>query len=256
MKIRLRTACFLLAALLLCVLFTGCTALDEARAAHGKWDENDNIVLNGETYLLLPKCEYLSPVYSSQIIYVTENDVPVLLKEFLGSYMFLSDDGIFLESDDALCYCRSDHYDEVVQHIRNGFTPTGYYYSYFDFDEETYAYSEKYYRLTATQVSALNAVLDTVAPVSQPPVVNLEYDYIAEMMAYDRELYFCQYACDVLSNDGRYYVVEYTETNTLLYEVPLEHYGAFHALMEKPRTGYEEGLSYRQDSEWDAEQSL
>jgi hypothetical protein len=253
MKTYLRALCLSCIALLLCLPLTGCDSLDEARTTHGIWDENGNILLNEETYLLLPECDYLQPQFSDYTgVYVTESDVPVLLKGAMGEFLFHSDDKIFLSPQySSTYYCRADHYEKVTQQIRNGFTPTGYCYSYSVFDEETFEYSTSVYHLTDAQVHALSAVLATVEPVYQPAVVTLDFDYMAEIMACGDDLYFRQYACDVLCINGYYYVAQYTQTDTLLYEVPLEHHTAFHALMETQRTIYEEELSY-----WDEEESL
>ncbi len=234
----------------LCVGLSGCGALDEARARHAKWSETGS-VLHGETeYFLIEHSEYLYPSidYLGSPLRVTEPDVPVLLSFFLQELLYCSADGIFLESfDTGSLYCRADYYDEVSQKLQNGFETVGYCYDYYVYDEESYDYEERTYRLTDEEAAALDAVLATGTATVIPAVANIVYDYGVELMSCDESLLFRYYLLDVCSIEGAYYLIGYDGQQDWSIAVPTRYTAVFDSMLKAPREQYEEEQSWYED---------
>ncbi len=114
-----RYIALILVALLVCMSFAGCT-LENQRNAHLKYDSDGNIQLNGQTYIALHEnTNMLDPEMDYETeYYVTEADVPLLLKDMLGVSSYASKDGKILEVGPDY-YCRSDVYAEVAELLRN-----------------------------------------------------------------------------------------------------------------------------------------
>ncbi len=117
------TAAVLIAAALLS-LSSCASTLDEMRDMHALINEDGTkITLNGEEYILLD-AEYLPIYYEGwdNVIYVTDEDVPLLLSSFIGSGANqLNDIFILSLTPDyyTAYYCRSDKYAEISDIIDN-----------------------------------------------------------------------------------------------------------------------------------------
>lgn len=84
MKKTIKIIALCLSILALTALFTGCDALDEAKNNHALLsDDKKTISFRGETYKLLPEegSFYAESNYPYQNVHVTDEDVPVLLKD-------------------------------------------------------------------------------------------------------------------------------------------------------------------------------
>ncbi len=120
MKTALRKI-FVLVALCLAVCLCGCDMLDQARMNHGIFLDG-NVVLNGNTYLAMD----VDLSWNFQVnhnfernIYLTQPEVPVLLREQEGEPYSISREGTLLVKDatswddTSTFYCREDAADEV-----------------------------------------------------------------------------------------------------------------------------------------------
>ena len=240
----------LLLVFVLLLSFTGCKALDDARAAQAFFEKDGSVLWNGVRYLPLPEAESIYPAFdytANNVLHVTEPDVPVLLSAFMGSLFNYSTDKAFLKQSEWSLYCRADLFDAVQYRILNGFEYEKYGYWYYCLDkEETYEYTEKSCFLSDDQIDAVYEVIATVTPLSQPSVVSLDYDYAATLMACSDDLLFRDVFCDILYYNGTYYVVQSTENNYLIYEVPFSAVSVFEEIL---REQVEADRSY--EAEWD-----
>lgn len=217
----------------LCCSFLGCVDLDELRKMRASVTAEGNIRLDdGTEYKQLPVCEELTPsFYDSEIIYVVEEDVPLLLMDALGDYFWKSDDGKFLESYDEEngYYCRTDVYDSMLRRIQAGFTPETYGYQYYDQE----GYTPKFYILTKAQADAVSRVYNTQTPELLPEAAYLNYTYKADLYLCTQDGLFMRDTIDVCEYNEKYYVVSYTPESVALYRVPDDLYNVFSKILEK-----------------------
>ena len=116
------------------VFLGGCSYIDEMRADHAILsDDKTTITFRGDTYKLLPKTDkelyiaynFENIYFYDAPVYVTESDVPVLLKEFFhlsGSYDQNNDafclydlDIDVINLDNNKYYCNERDYDRYVE---------------------------------------------------------------------------------------------------------------------------------------------
>lgn len=219
-----------------CMSLSGCQELDEARRNHALYNENGSITLNGMEYKALPQCTDLQPdIDFGRTIYVTEEDVPVLLSSSMGDYYDISTDEMFLLSGvsglkngvDGLysenVYCREDKYGEVRSKIEGGNYFTGYCYEYYDYSAEDN--SVRYYKLTSDEIAAVETVLMTGVPELVSMAVGVDYDYMIELEACSEDMLFRRWSFDLYVKNGVCFLAEYSDTDIALYPVPdeLEH---------------------------------
>ena len=226
----------LLVILGLCVSFGGCKALDELRDSRGTITADGAIQLrDGTKYLRLPECQELAPDFGAgQMVYIVEEELPLLLTEFAEQYTPKSNDGQFLESltgETAVYYCRSDIYDSILARINKGFVGEEYGYYYYDYELEDYAI----YTLTPEQTKAVEQVCATQEGHILPEAATLNYDTIANLYLCSQDQLFKRYVADICMTDGKYYVV--TDDNTV-YDVPQDLSGVFEDIMEKQMEDY------------------
>ena len=232
MKKALRILCLITVTVIVCLSLSGCTLIDEMRDAHAFWSKDNTIKYGEYEYKLLPASETLKPVFNAyNSVYVTDEEVPVLLSSSFGQNYYVSDDGIFLFTDmedGYICYCRNDRYDEILQKITNGFEPESYCYSYYDYENT----EDTYYVFSETEVEAVNNVVKSVIPTVMPEAATLDYDYIVSIEACSKDLFFRTYIADICITDNKYYVVVTEDENTLLYQVSGELQETFEKIMK------------------------
>lgn len=234
MKHSVRLLLIMLTLIIAATSLCGCDLLDEARQAHGILTKDGSILLNNATYYLLPTDANFYPPEMDVMIAITEPDVPVLLKDVLGTPAYMSQDEKFLyrtQCEDAY-YCRSDVYEGLIDRMNTEFVPDGYYYEYYTFveDEENfYGYKTNYYRLTDQQAGLINQVLQQVEPYELPSESSDDAEPYIMLMAATKDLYFREYFVDLIYWSNAYYLVEWEENASLskYYLVPAEHEAAF-----------------------------
>ncbi|MBR7133059.1 MAG: hypothetical protein IKD04_05950 [Clostridia bacterium] len=238
MKKILRVLICTVTVLCLVLSLSGCQMLDTMKATHAVWNENGNIVLGNTEYLALPPCDELQPEYSFERndIYVTDSDVPVLLSQFLGQDFSHSDDGVFLSNyydyTESVTYCRKDRYDEIINHIQNGieYDKLCYYYSYYD--DERGDWEDKYYILSENEASAVKTVYTTVSPTQLPAGAELTaIEYSAHLMFCLDDLPFKKDFCELAVVSDTYYLIEYPDEGSVVYQVPKELNSTFKSIM-------------------------
>lgn len=237
----------------LCLGFGGCKALDEARANHAKWSETGSILLGDTEYMLIEHSENLYPTidYLNSSVHVTESDVPVLLSFILGEFLYSSKDGMFLESaDTGALYCRADRYGEIADKAQNGFEAVGYCFDYYT-DDEGENYEEHTYRLSAEEISVLNAIMALGTAVEIPAVADVTYDYNVIVMQCDDSQLFRTYLADVCCVADTYYVLQQEGEKMTSIQVPDRYAPVFDKMLEGPRTQYENELEWYGDYEYE-----
>lgn len=224
MKRWVRILASALTVLALCGSLCGCVALDEARAGHAFWTEEGHIRLGESVYKKLPSYWALAPLMREDTtpVYVTEPDVPVLLREQYGSYLRCSKDGVFLQGffAEQVYFCREDRYAEVLSQIEAGFLPDSYGYSFFDYDPETGTSEEVFYQLTAAERAAVDNVLNTVTPQTFSINDSRTYDYAIRLEECAGEGLFRRYLIDVEVQGETYHLVKEQNEELLVYTVP------------------------------------
>lgn len=244
----MKRICAVLLVVLQLFLLCGCSALEEMRDNQAFYDAG-KIVRNGVTYQLLPSCEDLSPTVDyTRLIYVTAPDVPVLLSTiYANEVLRVSEDGDFLVniSDDSI-YCRQDLHQQLSQRIRDGFTPAVFCYSYEVYEEDTWDYTEERYTLTDEQVDVLELITSTVEPQTMGDGWSLDYDWSVTLEGCSEDMLFRRSEMDIAYTGRSYYLVLYTDTETLAFAVPDGCNDQLDKITEAHRTAWE---SFWEDEE-------
>lgn len=214
-----------LVSLLLIVLFVlslcGCT-MDSIKESRATWiDKSKTIDWQGEEYVLLaPSYEDIQPILDYEsLVYVTDEEVPLLLQTILGENMHVSLDGKFLVGWEWV-YCRKDCYSEMLQCLEAGADMDGYCYEYWDENN-----SNAYYQLSDSEVQKLNDILVQMTPDSK--VADEFYDaeevvWLLDVEMCSDDMLFRSIFFEVWENEGEYYFVSFDETSDeqIIYKVP------------------------------------
>ncbi len=234
----------LIAALLLCVLVlscAGCANLDEMKASHAIWQDEaqTTLELNGATYKRLPFNNYFEIwEYDDAVVFVTAEDVPVLLSEQFGTRMDISKDHIILESlwyenDRPIYYCRADQYDEVAKQMVEGVTLDRMIYDFWSFETG----ENTTYTLTAEQMNAVEAVLKT-----QPTPLGVngyEEDYSVYLYRSSQNHLFRESIGALIALNGEYRIIASNENEDRCYSVPAELKPQFDQIFKKYMDEYQ-----------------
>lgn len=231
MKKSARIIALVLSLVTLCLSLSSCDFIDKMRENQGFWNEDGSIKWNGETYKLLPKCEYFAPEVegSDNVIYVTESDVPVLLTNFYGEDFLLSKNGIFLMNEDPLyvstdIYCRSDKYDETVAYLKTPGILSEYCYIYYAYNDDN-VYEERRYQLTESEKAAVTSVLKA-NPTKGTDENPEDYEYIIDLWLCSKDMLFMRdLNCSILIQKGGSYLLSVEKQDgdalsTYYYSVP------------------------------------
>ena len=223
----------LLVVLVMCFSFCGCGALDELRQSQASITPEGTIrLVDGTEYKMLPECEELTPRFdNADMVYVAEEELPLLLTIFSDVAFYKSDDGIFLESQDEetyAYYCRTDVYDTMLERINSGFIAETYGYWYYDYEQE----NDVFYTLTPTQADVLLKVCKTQASEQLPVGASFDYEYMADIVMCTKDRLFVRDMVSVCVVNGNYYAVEYNFDNTVFYRVPNQQAAVFAEILQ------------------------
>jgi len=211
--------------LTLLLSFSGCSGLEDMRQAQAFYQEDGDIIYKGSQYRLLPDSAYLSPPMSYDMenyVYVTEQDVPVLLSETLAlETLVMSSDGNFLVSESGYsCYCWVGMYDSMCQRIQQGFDIEVICYSYGGYNGQTGEYTNEYYVLTEEQMATVEQVLSTVEPTIMASGWYLDYEWNVELEERSADMLFKRSSLSLSVCEGVYYLSRSTDAGELVYTVP------------------------------------
>ncbi len=242
--------------LVLCLSMAGCaysanfdtnTPLKEQRAKHAVWKElekRDTIIYNDTEYRLLKHTDNMTLGYlPTRQLVLTAPNVPVLLREFFGDRVQVSEDGRFILDDYSYgysYYCRADLYEELQARLDKEFVPEQYGYPYYG---ETSV--DHFFTIDTADMNVIFDLLKTVEPLkiddfpkeesfASPSDLELYgergfedetviYGTSADLLQQKREMY-------VFSKAGAYYL---TVDTVNIYPVPAEHTKMLDALCAK-----------------------
>ena len=234
----------MIAAVLLCAVAlscVGCVNLDELKAHHAIWKDEaqTTLELNGETYKKMPVNNYFEIwEYDSANVFITTEDVPVLLAEQFGTRMNLSKDHTILESywqenDQPIYYCRADQYDEVVKQMVEGVSFDLMIYDFWSFE----TFENTTYTLTTEQKNAVETVLKT-----QPTSLGINgynEDYSIVLYRSSQNYLFREMIGTLSVLNGEYRIIVSNDAEDLCYPVPAELKGQFDQIIQKYMVEYE-----------------
>lgn len=226
-----RYIALILVTLLVCMSFAGCT-LQNQRKAHLKFDGDGNIQLNGQTYMVLHEnTNMLDPMMDYETeYYVTEADVPLLLREMMGSRAYISQDGKLLEVGPDY-YCRSDVYAEVAELLKN---PGKLEYLCYD---PMYSAGESVV-VSLEDSRWVMELLDTLEPVEDESQLDSTV-YYTQVYACNQDMLLRTYAFEIYRSGMSYYVYkpltdlegeDFYAYHYVYYHIPAEDAPRFHAI--------------------------
>ncbi len=282
MKKIFKISALILAVVVMCLSFSGCSELDDMREAHATWTEKgntDSITYHDEVYRKIDCSENLYPAFSNSNwdpIYITEPDVPVLLSQELCVELQLSKDenfiygylydqyeteynpvyttvGFLYESmgyrsgeGTNVIYCKESLYDEVSKKVEKGVNFTTYGYEYWYFDEKTL--EDKYYKCTLTAEEA--KIIDEVLSEKPEEIDSMSYDnntFITTVELISEDGYFATYGYELFKdNTGNYSLSKYSDALQLdyVYEVPSELNDEFAEIFKGVEAAYQSSMQY------------
>ncbi|MEE1314167.1 MAG: hypothetical protein UHS49_00160 [Faecalimonas sp.] len=209
----------------MCVGLSGCRQIDNMRKKQAIVTSGEMIVIDGKEYLKLPECEFLTPEFSyfadsygdsDSTIYMTDEEVPVLLSSIIGERGDISLDGIFIDGYDGTYYCREDKYEEMLDIIEKGYQPDALTCSYFDSEQQkfvNYVFSEE----------EMKQIVDILAgPAEQ--LVDEEVWAATDVQSCMTGYPFSEHAFDILQIEEGYFFELYNADIEayLHYKVPAE----------------------------------
>lgn len=215
MKKHLKYIAFALLIVTVCISLCSCKQLDAARSEHAWYSPTDDgfIYFRENTYKPLPECDDFSPVCEFNG-YVTEHDVPVLVKEMYGDYFSYSEDLKFLNTY-GTTYCVEDIYDEYCEKIKS-YKLDNYCIEKMNYDEETHKMSYETVILSEKAKNALNDILNNSEPIDE----NISEYYSTSILLCDKIGEFQKYiARFVSSGNGLYITTEGKDYQSVTYKV-------------------------------------
>lgn len=233
MKKATRLIALLAALALMCLSVTGCNALDDMRARHGVFTENGTIKIGNAEYIRLPENEYFTPTNGDEDnVYITTDDVPVLLSVLLGEGYHISGDRLFVWTflyGESNYYCRADKHAEIAAQLEGEFNPTDYCYTYSFFNPKTEVYESRDYQLTEEQKNAVKHILATVEGKVRDENAHYYYDHCVSLEACTSNMLLRDWRYDIEVYNGTYYLV--TKNNGLAYTVPEAYNEVFGSIL-------------------------
>lgn len=220
----LRAGALVLMACLMLACFSGCSSMDEYKARHAIWgDEDQNSILwQGEEYVYLYQESYSETSYSpvddwSKAVFVTEPDVPTLLASNFGFYVGVSVNETYLVCN-SLVFCKADRYETLKAAIDAGLQTDQYGYTYYDSETD----EQKVRIFTEEESEQLGNIIEEVT--SNPMEVYPENCwYVCEIQHCYADTELMRYAgVDLMQSENGYYleyVVEVEPTEEELKEM-------------------------------------
>lgn len=212
----------LLILLQLCCL-CGCRALDEMRKNQVFYDQSGQIRWNGSVYKALPYCEYLVVDTGYDTVYVTADNVPVLLSSIFSlQELYVSTDSQFLVNygEEETYYCKEADYEALCARLEAPFEPDILCYSYEELNEDTFEYEYIYYTLTEEQAAAVRQITQTAEPKTMEEGFLLDYDWSLFLESCSADMLLRRIDMEIAVSGEKYYLVAHEEEQTLVYTVP------------------------------------
>ncbi|MBR2151977.1 MAG: hypothetical protein IJ944_01655 [Clostridia bacterium] len=132
MKKYIKIIALVLCVFTLCTVLCSCDDLDEMQEAHGFWQEDGSILYKGNVYYKSQSQIDINfdVMGSKKLIVVTNEDVPVLLSEYLGTKFYITKDNDILYNggwpyESGERYIIAEKYDQVISEYKSK-TNNGY----------------------------------------------------------------------------------------------------------------------------------
>ena len=197
----------------LCLPLCGCQRLEEMRAAHAVWQEDGSIKWDGNVYRKLVDSPEISIICDPITIWLTEEDVPVLLSETIGYYCRISRNRVILivpGIEGEVLYCREDMCDFMTEHLKNPELTT-YYYKYWDHESDDPLGEERYYYLSVTQGSTIDQLITELEFVAVDGEFHYDVtanDFRVMLGKCDSErLFGANYVLEIVRKSGTFYLM-------------------------------------------------
>lgn len=234
MKKYLRLLLCVFTALLSVSLVCSCESIDEMRARQAFYDDDGNVLFNGEKYIRIDGEYDVFDGYGDSVI-ITQKDVPVLLAEKYGDWYSIAEGGEYLYSYGEDTFLREDSYKEFENRYGGKIEINRFGFEYLDEDM-----NRQIYILTQEEQKTIEIILSSDEKEVYHDEYPEIYDQFDRYMNYysedgifvNRNIQFFLYKMDV----GYCLGVEENKENRLEfdythYTVPEEYYPLFDKLM-------------------------
>ena len=226
--------------LLQMLILCGCNQLDQMRQQQVLCDENGDIGWRGSTYKALPACDFFDPEMDYEtMLWATSPDVPVLLSPFMAKYwMHANSDGsVLYDTYGGAYFCREDLYDGICARMES-FEPDLVCYSYDVYDEQINEFKTEYYTLTQEQLAVIQLVTQTVEPTAMGNGWYLDYDWSVYLQECSEDMLFRRNTLDIAVSGDSYYLLLYTDAETMSFTVPEGCKAAFDEIVSAYEQAY------------------
>lgn len=213
----------------LTALLCGCDMLDEMRASQAFYKGENTVVFGGAEYkYLTTRDTEMDPFFGeTDWLQITEDDVPVLLSDMFGDGATISEDKKFIGTAGAI-YCRADCHKEMEERLKLGFIPETYCYNYYNSITDR----QSYYILTDQEKDAINNLITSTEATAMPDGATLSPQYQVYLELCSKDLLFRTSAFQLfVTEKSTYYLLDYTESGTLVYTVPENQKSVFQGIM-------------------------
>ena len=223
---------------IICISLCSCGVMGDLRSRQAYYDKDKNIVLGDKVYKLLPVCDDFSPNLDyTDSIYLTTEEVPVLISVISGFEPELSENGFFIFSDGDF-YVREDMYDSIAKRINSGnyFEGYAFEYSFYEYNEELadVIYDTDFKMLDNDCYLAIMDILTNYVPEDADAAL-LDNYVVTDIFLTSKDFYFRKYATTVYKTDAEICISNYDAASGIekLYRVPEKYSELLNAVIEE-----------------------
>lgn len=216
--------------LILVFSLSGCVSLQTLRDKQAVWEDasQKSILWQGKRYVYLTNADetYFAPPLNDEIyLNLTESDVPVLLAEYIGEYLDVSQDENFLifYSD---VYCAEEKYGEMKERLKSDIKMDNYACYYYENIEDYTGNMKIFTQKEMNLLEQMDQSKFVEKVYSEEQYFEYEYnEWIADIYLCSDDLLFQKY-CGVdlyISGNGEYVWEKYQDDKYYVYVVPQQY---------------------------------
>lgn len=245
MKRTLKISVAIFLVISVCFSFSACNFIDSQRELQ-VFEKDGKLICNGQTYVELP-AEAIAElnVDIRDFVFITDDDVPLLMMYFYGNAAFTDKDRKIiaqLGDDSESVYCREDLYQTILDGAENAVYDK-YVVDLFFEDEELEIPGN--FSLTESQIEAIESTVKNSSPLDIDPYELSAETYLTVYKMTEDEL-FSLYVCDIYATATSYYIIDVDGT---VYPVSEEYETEISSITAKYDSFYEQYF----DAFWDAD---
>lgn len=217
-KKKIKTISLVLMVCIVSTALSGCFSLQELKEKQANMDDEGNICVGNYKYIAIEAGEELNPDFDEfNEVYISDEEIPLLLTPEMGSSYTISDDGIFIEGYKGY-YCREDKYEEVSSALSKKYTVKGYKYGYHNFEKDKLCDEE----MSAESVQTIKTILSKVKGEKNGETLYDQYETSCTIYSYGESKYLTREEFAIEFCKDKIYFVKYIDDDgsIIVYDIP------------------------------------